>query len=252
MIINEFKRIANDENITVFGIGPASAMKNEPEGYRPENLLPGVQSLICFGIALPKGVYAVGRNNLEMTWRSQNLLYRRLDTLALRFSVLLENNGDRAVPVYGCTPLDLSEKGVVAGYINQIRMAEITGIGKVGKNGLLIHSRYGARMMLGGLLTTAALPDICFPETGKTDCPPDCHLCSDVCPVNAIMPERKQVKIMRCLNYTAQTPAMSKLKFLFLWMRNKKRAARYMNITTFDEHTFHICSKCVSICPYGI
>ena len=99
MVINEFKRIAKDENLTVFGIGPASEMKNEPEGYRPEDLLPGVQSLICFGIALPKGVYAVGRNN---------------------------------------------------------------------------------------------------------------------------------------------------------WMRNKKRAARYMNITTFDEHTFHICSKCVSICPYGI
>jgi len=251
MIIDELKRITKDENISVFGIGPASEMKDEPEGYRPENLLPGVQSLICFGIALPKDVYYSPKNSLEITWRSQNLLYRRLDTLALRFSVLLEGNGDRAVPVYGCMPLDLNEKGYVVGYINQIRMAEAVGIGVVGKNGLLIHSRYGSRMMIGGLLTTADLPETCYPEIEEGGCPPDCHLCSDACPVNAIMPIRKQVKIMRCLNYTAQTPAMLKLKFLYLWMRDKKTAARYMNVKTFDEHTFHICSRCVSICPYG-
>ncbi len=48
--------------------------------------------------------------------------------------------------------------------MNQIRMAEIAGIGTIGKNGLLIHSRYGARLMLGGLLTTAKLPSMCYPE----------------------------------------------------------------------------------------
>jgi hypothetical protein len=24
-----------------------------------------------------------------------------------------------------------------------------------------------------------------------------------------------------------------------------------MNLTAFDEHTFHICSQCVALCPYG-
>ena len=23
-----------------------------------------------------------------------------------------------------------------------------------------------------------------------------------------------------------------------------------MNLTAFDEHTFHICSRCVALCPY--
>ena len=251
MIIDEFQRIAKDENISVLGIAPATKMKDEPQGYRPEDILPGVQSLVCFGIALPRDVYCTPKNNLETTWRSQNLLYRRLDTLALRFSILLEGNGDRAVPVYGCMPLDLNAKGTVVGYLNQIRMAEVTGIGVIGKNSLLINSQYGSKLMLGGLLTAATLPATCYPKPEEFSCPPDCHLCSDACPVNAIMPEKKQVKIMRCLNHTAQTPAMSRLKFFFLGMRNKKTAARYMSITSVDEHTFHICSKCVSICPYG-
>ena len=124
-------------------------------------------------------------------------------------------------------------------------------IGVIGKNGLLLHSQYGARLMLGGVLTTADLPAMRYPESEEPGCPPDCQICADACPAEAIMPERKQVKIMRCLSYTSRTPAMSRLKFGLIRMRDKKAAARYMSLNSFDEHTFHICSKCVSLCPYG-
>jgi epoxyqueuosine reductase len=251
MIIEEFHKIAKAENLSVFGIGQASEMSDAPSGYRPEDFMPGAQSIICFGIPVPQGVYATTNYALEATWRSQNLLYRRLDTLALRISTLLEENGARAIPVYGCMPLGVNEKGTVVGILNQMRMAEIIGIGVIGKNGLLIHSQYGSRLMLGSLITTARLPVMRHPDGEEPGCPSECHICSDVCPVDAIMPESKRVNILRCLNYTARTPAMSKLKFLLLRARNKKAAARYMSITSFDEHTFHICSNCVSLCPYG-
>jgi epoxyqueuosine reductase QueG len=105
--------------------------------------------------------------------------------------------------------------------------------------------------MLGGLITTASLPVMHDPDHVEPGCPPNCRICADACPVDALMPEKKQVNIMRCLNYTARTPAMSTLKFFWLRIRNKNDAARYMSMTAFDEHTFHICSKCVSLCPYG-
>ena len=251
MVIEEIRRLAKDENVSVFGIGSASKMADEPLGYRPEDYMPGVQSLLCFGISLPRGVYCTPNYGLETAWRSQNLLYRRLDALALRFSNLLEKSGAHAIPIYGCMPLGINEKGTIVGILNQIRMAEIAGIGVTGKNGLLIHSQYGSKLMLGGLLTTASLPVTRYPDSDEPGCPPDCQICLDACPVNAIMPERKQVNIMRCLSYTSRTPAMSRIKFLYLRAINKKAAARYMSITSFDEHTFHICSKCVSLCPYG-
>ena len=251
MVIDEILRIAKDENISVFGIGSAVEMAGEPPGYRPEDFLSGVQNVICFGIPIPKDVYRTPTWNLETAWRSQNLLYRRLDTLALRFSVLLEESGAKSIPVYGCMPLGVNDKGTVVGLVNQIRMAEIAKIGVVGKNGLLLHSQYGSRLMLGGLLTTASLPAIHYPDIDEPGCPPDCRICADVCPVNAIMADKKQVNIMRCLSHTARTPLMSRLKFLYLRARNKMAAARYMNMTSLDEHTFHVCSKCVSLCPYG-
>jgi epoxyqueuosine reductase len=251
MIADRIRKIAEEEDIPVFGISPAAAMADEKPGHRPADLLPGARSLICFGIPVPRGVYRMTTYGLETVWRSQNLNYRRLDTLSMHMAALLEEDGEQAVPTYGCMPSDLNEKGSVVGYLNQIRMGEVTGIGVTGKNGLLINSRFGARLMLGGLLTTADLPVMRYPETDEPGCSPDCRICAAACPVGAIMPEKKQVKVMRCLRYTARTSAMSRLKFGLLRAINPQRAARYMSLTSFDEHTFHICSKCVALCPYG-
>jgi epoxyqueuosine reductase QueG len=250
-LAHRIRQTAKNEDIAVFGIGPASAMADEQPGHRPEDLLPGAHSLICFGMPVPQAVYHMPTYGLETAWRSQNLHYRRLDTLSMRFTALLEECGEGAVPIYGCMPLGMNKKGVVVGYLNQIRMGEVTGIGVIGKNGLLLNSRFGSRLMLGGVLTTAELPVSRYPETDETGCPPDCQVCAQACPVNAIMPDKKQVQIMRCLGYTARTPMMSRAKFLFLRAFNPQAAARYMSLTSFDEHTFHICSKCVALCPYG-
>jgi len=251
MIVDEILKIIEDESIPVWGISPASKMANELPGHRPEDLLPGTQSLICFGIPVPRAVYQMQTYGLDTVWRSQNLYYRQLDTLSIRLAALIEENKERAVPIYGCMPMGMNKKGDVVGYLNQIRMGEVTGIGVIGKNGLLINSRFGSRLMLGGVLTSVELPEMRYADIDEPGCPPDCRICADACPVNAIMPDKKQVKIMRCLGFTACTPLMSKPKFLFLRKINFKAAARFMNLTSFDEHTFHICSKCVAICPYG-
>ncbi len=251
LIVDEIRRIADWEDVPVWGIGPASRMADERPGHRPEDLLPGAESLICLGIPVPRGVYDMPTYGVETVWRSQNILYRRLDELSARIAALLEERGAQSVPLYGCMPLGVNKKGVIVGYLNQIRMGEVIGIGVIGKNGMLLHSHYGARLMLGGVLTTQVLPEIRHPDLRESGCAPDCRLCVEACPVDAILPAQKQVKVMRCLGYTARTPAMSKLKFSILRTFNPDAAARYLSLTSFDEHTFHICSRCVAECPYS-
>jgi epoxyqueuosine reductase len=249
--IEPIQALAEQEHIPVWGTASALKMAGEPPGHRPEDLLPGAQSLVCFGLPVPRQVYQMPIYTAETVWRSQNLLYRRLDTLAVRLAAWLEESGARAVPVFGCQPMDLNQKGDVAGYLNQIRMGEAARIGVIGKNGLLLHSRYGARLMLGGLLTSAILPEARFPDQNELGCPPDCQICVQACPVKAISVEDKRVNIMRCLSYTARTPDMSRVRFAILRAIKPRSAARLMNLTAFDEHTFHICSRCVAVCPYG-
>lgn len=251
MVVDEIQTIFKDEHVPVWGISYASKMANEPAGYRSDDLLLGARSLICFGIPVPRGVYHAPIHAEETIWRSQNLYYRRLDTLSIRIATILEESGESAIPTYGCMPLGMNSKGVVDGYFNQIRMGEVTGMGFIGKNGLLLHPQYGARLMLGGVISTAELPEIRHPDTKQLSCPTECRICAEVCPVNAIMVDKKQVKIMRCLSYTSRTPLMSRIKLLALRLFNPQAAARYMSLTSFDELTFHVCSRCVALCPYG-
>jgi epoxyqueuosine reductase QueG len=250
-LIEKIRNIAASENIPLMGFGPASAMANEPTGYRPEDLLPGAKGLLCFAVPLPRAIYTMSTNAAEIICRAQSQNYRHLDMFSIRFANLLEENGEQALPIFGCQPMGINKRGAVVGYLNQLKMGEVTGIGVIGKNKLLIHSKYGARLMIGGVITTAKFPRISYPDSDESGCPPDCRICEDVCPVGAISIEKKRISIMRCLSYTARTPLMSKTKFFLLCKFRPEMAARLMSHTALDEHTLNICSKCVALCPYG-
>lgn len=244
--------IVNDEGIPLLGVAASQELENEPVGSRPSDLLPDARTILCFALGVPAAVYDTDAHQTETVWRTQNIYYRRLDTLSLRFAALLEDSGNRAVPVFGCLPMGLNAEGEVRGFMNQLRMGEATGIGIVGRNGLLLHERYGARLMLGGVVTTAPLTTIQIDEEDPgPGCPPDCRICVDACPVGAISLEEQKVEINRCLTHTARTPLLPKLRYLVLRRHNPRRAERLMNQMTFDEHTLHVCNRCISDCPYG-
>ena len=250
-IVGRIRHIAEIEDIPVLGIGPTVAMEDEPRGHRPSDFLPGTRSMVCFGIPAPRAVYQAGPHATELTWRTQNLLYRRLDTLSLAVAQVLEAHGARAMPLFGCCPLAVTTKGIVTGYVNQLRMGELTGIGIIGRNGLLLNRGYGARLMLGGALTSIDLPAARFPDEKQPDCPADCRTCIESCPVQAISRHTRRVNVMRCLAHTARTPLMSKAYFGLLAKLRPTAAARFLNQRAFDEHTMNVCSRCVAACPYG-
>jgi epoxyqueuosine reductase QueG len=127
-------------------------------------------------------------------------------------------------------------------------MAEAAGMGKIGKNGLLFNSRYGPRLMLGGILTTAALPEIAWPAKENTGCPEGCFVCQEECPVQAIDRQGK-VDRLACLKYSMKSPIFS------YFMKTKKfppsEAQMINQVTGVDDHSMYACVKCVSMCPAG-
>jgi epoxyqueuosine reductase QueG len=241
----------NKEKIQVYGINSSNKMKDAPTGFHPDDYLPDSKSIICFALPVPKAVYSLNSYKKEFVWRSQNLIYRDLDTHSLKISNILENNNYKAVPIFGCLPQRYNSKKELAGYLNQIQMGNATKIGFIGKNGLLLNSLYGSRMMLGGVITNAVLPSTYKPHQKEKGCPKDCDICIKICPVNAILPNERKVQIMKCLYYTSRTPFLPKLRFFYLRLFKPEKSIRLLNFTSFDEHTFHICSLCVSECPYN-
>ena len=252
MITTDSQKIAECENLAALGFAPAADLDGEPAGYRPQDVLPGARGLISFALPVPRAVYRAPRHSPELVCRTQALLYRRLDSIAVRIAALLEEEGEQALPVFGCAPMAINRRGDVAGYLNQVRMGAAAGIGVVGRNGLLIHSRYGSRLMLGGVVTTALLPSLRRTGPKEPGCPSHCRICVDACPVHAIDPEKQEIQVMRCLAHTARTPMMSRVDFLFRRAVRPDSAARLMNQTALDEHSLHVCSRCVALCPYGL
>jgi epoxyqueuosine reductase QueG len=151
------------------------------------------------------------------------------------------------VPVYGCFPYDIKGKGDFWGYMCLVKIAEAAGIGRVGKNGLLFNSKYGPRLLLGGIVTTASLPAMAWPEKDEKGCPENCFVCQEECPVKAI-DRSGRVDRVACTKYSSRSPIFS---HMMKTSESPHQDVQIINhLTAVDDHSMYQCIKCVSVCPY--
>jgi epoxyqueuosine reductase QueG len=247
-IIDEIKALLSQNSMPVLGITGAASLQTEPLGYRPSDMLASAKSILCFGIPVPKGIFKCQERSEWMYWRAANIYYRTMDAASMKACSVIEARGEIAVPIYGCFPYDIKGKGDFRGYLSLVRMGEATGIGKIGKNGLLFHSQYGPRLLLGGIVTTAELPQITWPETNVKGCPEDCFFCQEQCPVKAIGRSGK-VDRMGCTKYSSRSPIFS--DFMKTSQVESKDIQMMNHLTAVDDHSMYQCIKCVSVCPYS-
>jgi len=246
-IIEEITNLFRRNDIPVFGSINARSLEKEPSGYRPSDMLSSAQSILCFGLPVPKGVFKSGERSEWMYWRAANVYYRNIDAVLMRACSIIEEKGEIAAPVFGCFPYDIKGKGDFWGYMSLVKMAEAVGIGRVGKNGLLFHSKYGPRLMLGGIVTTASLPSMAWPGKDDKGCPEDCFICQERCPVKAIDKSGK-VDRVACIKYSMRSPIFS--YFMKTASIGTEDVQMINHIAAVDDHSMYRCIKCVSVCPY--
>src|SRR4030042_5132241 len=152
-IIEEMTNLLSQNHIPVFGIAKASSLENEPSGYRPHDMLAAANTILCLGVPVPKGIFKCQERSEWMYWRAASIYYRNIDMVLMRACSIIEEigKGEVAVPIYTCFPYDIKGKGDFWAYMSLVKMAEAVGIGKVGKNGLLFSSKYGPKLLLGGI-----------------------------------------------------------------------------------------------------
>ena len=73
---------------------------------------------------------------------------------------------------------------MAGGILSLKHAAVLAGLGKMGKNTLLVNERFGNMLWLGAVLVSAELePD---PLAGYEGCHQKCTICLDVCPQHAL------------------------------------------------------------------
>lgn len=199
------------------GIAPVQRFKNVPKGYAPKDILRSAKYTITLAIHLLDSVVETAPSReYAIHTRVVNSELNRIAYWVARF---LDDKGYVAIPVPASYPSDRSK---LVGDLSHRHAAVFSGLGKIGRNSLLVTPRYGPRVRLVTLVTNAPLkPD----PPLKLDLCKDCDICIRACPAGALSKDGKTDK-EKCRAYSEET---------------------------YKKFDFDIryCGLCIKVCPIG-
>lgn len=165
------------------GIASIDRFGSAPVGFHPLDVLPGCRSVIVLGKRFLRGTFAAASTIPYTIVRNE--LSAVMDRMTLLLCERLEDAGAQAVPTGAIGPCNRDQRtNKTRGIVSLKHAAEAAGLGRIGKNTLLVNDRFGNMIWLGAVLTTAELS--ADPPAAYTACPPHCTLCLDSCPVQAL------------------------------------------------------------------
>ncbi|MFC1884417.1 epoxyqueuosine reductase [Thermodesulfobacteriota bacterium] len=179
----EIKQAAFDLGGDLCGIADVNRFEGAPEGFHPRDVFSECKSVVVLACRfLVSTLYC--RSTIPYT-DVRNELTRKMDRMAIRLSYVLESNSIKSVPINSIGPCEWDEKAKKSrGIISLKHAAVCAGLGKIGKNTLLINEKYGNMIWLSAVLVSQPFnPD---PLIKKDICPDKCRLCLDACPVSAM------------------------------------------------------------------
>jgi len=181
----EVKSLAKALGADQCGIARAEAFAGAPEGFRPADIYSRCRSVIVFLKAMPAEI-AQAENPVPYS-NTAFLIYAEIDRLGLELVRELALRGVPAVPVPCDNPYlcwDEAE-GRGMGILSMRHAAQLAGLGRLGRNTLLLNEELGNMAYIGAVLTPAELdPD--RPLEGSP-CPEGCRICQEACPENALV-----------------------------------------------------------------
>ena len=146
--------------------------------------------VIVFGYSLSKSVLMTIKDRPTLIYKHHyKTVNWILDQTAFHLVRFIEEQGKRAIAIPASQLVDWEHH---KGHASHRHLAQEAGLGYIGRHGLLVHPKYGARVRYCSILTDL---EFVSDERVERDCGP-CGKCIAACPAQAIT--EKGVDILRC------------------------------------------------------
>jgi epoxyqueuosine reductase len=209
---------------------PHGKVWNIYELRSPEELLPNVKSVILLGYYVWDRAFNIQVDSLARPSKDAG----RPENYQLYYEVL--KNKAWTIVDY------LNKKGFESKWSLSIPLktsAVKCGLGCQGKNTLLITPKYGSRVRLIAVLTTAELE---VDEPFKEDYCRNCQKCVDACPTKALKPYN--IVINRCMTYSAENATAKDVS-------EDVKALERKLVPRPTSKSYIECTICMDACPIG-
>ena len=166
------------------GIAPSERFADAPPGFHPSDVMEGCKSVIVVAVEFP--ISTLHSSSQAAYTFVRNKLVDKVDTITCQAAAELEKLGSHAIPIPSSDPYDYwdEERRHGRGIISLKHAAVRAGLGKMGKNTLLINKEFGNMLWLGAILIDKELE--ADPVAEYQACIDGCGICLDACPVKAL------------------------------------------------------------------
>lgn len=180
---DRIKNIAFDAGADICGIASHDRFASAPEGFKPRDIYGKCNSVLVFAKRLP--VESINAESCIPYTHMNALVTHEVDILTYRISLALQDKNINNVIIPSDDPYEYWEPDNSCGraILSLRHAAYLAGLGYLGKNTLLINSKYGNMIQIGALLLEIELDG--DPVINQS-CPESCNLCIDNCPAKAL------------------------------------------------------------------
>lgn len=269
---SSLKEYAVRSGAHLVGVAPVDRFDQAPDGRKPGDLLPKAASVVVVAMRIPSTVFRP-LPSWQYNWINPRL-YAEIRTLAYKVAVFLEDNGHEALPMDPAPPDAMRDLEILSEATDTATMkvrfmasfsdrhaALMAGLGELSAAAYLVTPRFGPRVRLASVITTAELkPDAPLKDdlTWGQVCKPDvCGMpCVTTCPAQAL-PGDGTIDHFKCRHYRGPTIFTEEYFRNIVRMTKEgvsplQRVIRGAGLSGGLQSAVETCGICLGACPVGL